>query len=393
MRFESQTFWLSKDADAPEQYQDAFELDSERGVAAIADGVSSAIFSGPWARILTRAVVAETPDMEDTAAFVEWLARQREAWKAEIDTSKLTWYQRPKMAAGAMTTLLWVELWPEQTGDDGLAKTYVLRYYAIGDSCLFHVRDGRTLYTAPINHSSEFGLDPSVVGSIDRKLDHLLAFSSANVECLPGDLLVLCTDAIALWAMHRAENGDPLDWESYWNMPYDEWRDEIFAARAETKMRFDDSTLVLLRVIEEIPAPPVEIEEGVGPAAVDARLDETVRLAETGPLLSVLTLSGSEAVEACEAVGLDASEDGVACDLLVARTETADETLAEEEASLPVDPGGAGIPPAEERGLCAANEAPDEPEPAAETVAPQDDEPSLMSDGGPIDQLPIADDQ
>ena len=50
MRFESKTFWLSKDADFPDEYQDAFAVDAERGVAAIADGVASAIFSARWAR-------------------------------------------------------------------------------------------------------------------------------------------------------------------------------------------------------------------------------------------------------------------------------------------------------------------------------------------------------
>jgi hypothetical protein len=262
LRFTSQTFWLAKDAEFPEQYQDAFELDAQRGVAAIADGVSSAIFSGPWARILTCATIDEPPRFEQPGEFQEWLDRQRAAWAATIDTSKLTWYQRPKMVDGAMTTLLWVELWPEETGDDGLAKNYQLYGFAIGDSCLFHVREGRTLVAFPLTASTEFGLDPAVVRSIDRKLDHLLEFRTYYAPCLPGDLLVLATDAIALWAIERQETGDAVDWEAYWGMTDDAWRDEIFSLRSQTRMRFDDSTLVLLRVVEETPAPRPPAVEG-----------------------------------------------------------------------------------------------------------------------------------
>jgi hypothetical protein len=260
VRFQARTFWLAKDADEPEQFQDAFELDAERGIAAIADGVSSAIFSGPWARVLTKAAVAEPPNLEDSAAFQDWLARQRAAWSGQIDVSRLTWYQRPKLVDGAMTTLLWIELFPAEVGEDGLAKNYRLRSYAIGDSCLFHVRDGQTLSQFPLEYSSEFGLNPEVIASIDRKRDHQLAFKAAEADCLPGDLLVLATDALALWAYHLAEAREPVAWGNYWDLDAGAWRDEIDSIRDASQMRFDDTTLVLLRVIEETPAPAVEPE-------------------------------------------------------------------------------------------------------------------------------------
>lgn len=269
MRFQARTFWLSKDADEPGQFQDAFELDAERGIAAIADGVSSAIFSGPWARQLVQAVAAEPPNLEDAVIFQDWLARSRAAWSSQIDVSKLTWYQRPKMVDGAMTTLLWVELHPAEVGEDGLAKTYRLRMFAIGDTCLFHLRGGQSLAKFPLETSLEFGLNPAVIASIDRKRDHQLAFKAAEAECLPDDLLVLCTDAIALWAYERAEAGEPVAWENYWDLDAEAWRDEIFSLRDAARMRFDDSTLVLLRVIEETPAPPPLPETTLEPALAE----------------------------------------------------------------------------------------------------------------------------
>lgn len=308
MRFQARTFWLSKDADEPEQFQDAFELDAERGIAAIADGVSSAIFSGPWARLLTQAVVAEPPNLEDAAAFQDWLARSRAAWSSQIDLSKLTWYQRPKMVDGAMTTLLWVELHPAEINEDGLAKTYQLRMFAIGDTCLFHLRGGQVLAKFPLETSAEFGLNPAVIASIDRKRDHLLAFKAAEAECLPDDLLVLCTDAIALWAYERAEAGDPVTWENYWDLDAEAWRDEIFSLRDAARMRFDDSTLVLLRVIEETPALPPGVEATLEPAdAADENQPVEIALASLDLFEEDLLAPSIEPApeDVVEPVGLD----------------------------------------------------------------------------------------
>ena len=71
MRFEFRDFKLAKDAERPEENQDAFRTDADRGIAAIADGVASGIFARPWARILTRATVAEPPDPADREAFAQ----------------------------------------------------------------------------------------------------------------------------------------------------------------------------------------------------------------------------------------------------------------------------------------------------------------------------------
>lgn len=262
MRFEQRVFQLPKDSEYPDLYQDAWELDAESGRATIADGVSSAIFSGPWARIVTRAVIARPPDFESETDFPEWLAGLRQAWRDGIDFSKLAWHQRPKMVDGAMTTLLWLELTPS-IPDEIPAETYRLRSFAIGDCALFHLRDGELLRMFPVESSADFGLDPSVIGSIDRKLDHLLEFKYIDDECKAGDTIVLCTDPIGLWALNRWEANDPVDWSVYWDMSPAEWEEEIFRLRRASLMRFDDTTLALLRVVTERPAPvePPQVRE------------------------------------------------------------------------------------------------------------------------------------
>ena len=110
LRFDTRLFTLAKDPEQPGAYQDAACVDAEHHVAAIADGVSSALFSGPWAAILAEAVVAESPNPGDPPAFAAWLRRQRERWAASIDTGGLAWFQKAKLPMGAFSTLLYARV-------------------------------------------------------------------------------------------------------------------------------------------------------------------------------------------------------------------------------------------------------------------------------------------
>jgi len=271
MLFESRVFKLAKDPEHPEEDQDAYRIDARRGIAAIADGVTSGIFSGRWAEILTEAAVDEPPNPGDKRAFAQWLAARRESWHQKIDTSDLAWFQRAKLRQGAFSTLLWIELNQiEKTKEQSIGSCR-LRATAVGDSCLFHVRDGRILQNFPIETAAEFESDPVVIGSIDLKRDELLEFKSLEIRCRPGDLLVLCTDAVAAWALEQHEQGQPPAWDDYWQMSPETWEQEIRALRHERHMRYDDATLVLLRFAEQ-PADtqPAEAEPAAAQPAGDA---------------------------------------------------------------------------------------------------------------------------
>lgn len=251
MRFTSRTFWLAKDAANPNAFQDSFDIDVEKGSAAIADGVSATLFSGPWARELTRATIASAPNLDNATEFGAWLAECRAVWAKTIDTSKLSYFQRMKMREmvdGAMSTLLWIDFLPVES--DLLADNgeYQVSAYSVGDCNLFHVRDGICLSTFPMTSSAEFGLSPDVLRSIGRGFDHLVNFKVTTFLCRPSDLLVLCTDAIGQWALTCLEENQPIEWERYWDLTDESWREEIFSLRQASRMRVDDTTLLLLRV-------------------------------------------------------------------------------------------------------------------------------------------------
>jgi len=266
--FQWRTFVLAKDVEHPEHCQDAWGSDPSRGIAVVADGVSSAIFSRPWAEILVRAVLADPPYPSDPAGFSQWLASCRAQWEATIDTENLTWYQAPKMAEGAFSTLLWVRLFP--TDQTGRCNAHV---FAIGDSCLFHFRDGALLRTFPLENSAQLEAAPIVLGSRDLGRDHLMQFAGVEIDCLDGDLMILCSDAIAEWTLRTYEAGETIDWSRYWSIPDKDWAAEITALRESRAMAYDDSTLVMLHVTSEGEIPP-----GAEPADSRAKEPDTPTL-------------------------------------------------------------------------------------------------------------------
>jgi serine/threonine protein phosphatase PrpC len=258
MIFHHRAFWLPKDIQEPKGYEDAFQVDGERGLAAVCDGVASTLFSGRWASIVAQAVVHEPPRTHDPAALEAWLKRTRETWAASVDEPSLAWHQKAKLMDGAGTTLLWVQVAAPMVAD-GIARPYDVWAFSIGDCCLFHVRGGQVLQTFPIQQSASFEEHPRVIRSVFKRSD-TLAFEAMETQCRPGDLLVLCTDAVACWTMKQLEAGGQVDWDRYWRMSQAEWQQWVVSLRQENQIRFDDSTVVLLRVGDEPPDSTAESE-------------------------------------------------------------------------------------------------------------------------------------
>ncbi len=249
MRFDFRIFTLAKDPEHPEQNQDAFAVDPRRGIATLADGVASGIFSRSWATILTESMLADTPDPADKDAWRQWLAQRRAAWSARIDVNRLAWFQKAKLKDGTFSTLLAVRLLPVEGASpaesaspvesvspaDGISPdqppAWNIRGYAVGDTCLFYLREGKTVRTFPIETAAEFDADPLVIGSVNLSRDELVGFRNFEECGRPGDLLVHCTDAVAAWALRRSESGQAPAWENYWDMPEETWQAEVMSLR------------------------------------------------------------------------------------------------------------------------------------------------------------------
>lgn len=251
MLFQFRTFWFPKDVDHAERYQDACQVDQGRSIAAIADGVSSTLFSRPWADLLTRAVVEYRPDVDDGQGVSDWLGELRTAWTDTFDPTTLAWHQKAKIAEGAASTLLWTEFYHADPNDGQAGGPVWMRCFSIGDCCLFHVRGGQVLRAFPFESSGQFATNPAVLRSVERRQDPTPEFDTLQDYCQWGDLLVLCSDALAVWALTRLESGQSPDWESFWAINDEQWAQRIAVMRAGGQIRFDDTTIVLLRIEQQ----------------------------------------------------------------------------------------------------------------------------------------------
>jgi hypothetical protein len=122
------------------------------------------------------------------------------------------------------------------------------RAVAVGDSCLIRVRKSGQFGSFPIGKSGDFGNQPRLIGSRGSpapKLDY------ASGSFLPGDRLVLMTDALAQWFLHAHEQGGRPDREVASVLSAAE-PDDAFAGWVEERrqrdgLRNDDVTLLCVQ--------------------------------------------------------------------------------------------------------------------------------------------------
>lgn len=130
---------------------------------------------------------------------------------------------------------------------DEQAQGWQFSCYSLGDCSFFHVRDGRLLKKFPLECAKDFEKNPKALCSTDR-WPTPTDFDITRGYCETGDLIVLTTDAIGAWAYKRLEAGNPVCWNDFWGMSDEQFAERIRDLREDNQMRYDDTTLVLLKV-------------------------------------------------------------------------------------------------------------------------------------------------
>lgn len=260
MRVGLATFHAPKSGNAPEEYEDASSPDEapagdvERFRAAVADGATESMLSGPWARELTETWcdVGGPAQREDAPPrFVRLAQRGFAGWRVEYLEGRaarakpVQWFEEPGLEAGAFATFLGLDLAERGRGEGAWTA------YAIGDCGLFHLRGGALARAFPIGSSAEFGSTPDLVGSRDDRAAEGTARAQALAGTFaPGDVFALATDAVAAWLLKEDEEGRP-PWATLAKLRQgdrDAFLAEVAGARADGRMRNDDVTLLLVRV-------------------------------------------------------------------------------------------------------------------------------------------------
>lgn len=247
-------FALQKDGNPVSVYEDAWDLheDKTSGLlrCAVADGATESFCSGYWARILAAAYCRGE---FENGNFNGSLAEIQDLWNEHVSRKELPWYAEEKARSGAFAAL--VGLTVDTSAKEGDCRIW--QAIALGDSCLFHYRDGKLINSMPIANVVEFGNNPYLISS--RQENNIaLPEHVVKVEGIwePGDQFLLMSDAISCWLMQRElEAAAPLaELEQMTDELFVPWVDAHRKMRQENGrpvMKNDDVTLVHLVLAEE----------------------------------------------------------------------------------------------------------------------------------------------
>lgn len=214
-------------ADAAD-YEDAAAITTDDWpvCAAVADGATESAFARTWARRLVRGLTEQT--VTSAEAFGDRVRDWQEEWQAGATerAADQPWYVAAKAAEGAFAAVLGLSLYADGRW----------RAVAVGDCCLFHVRDGALVQSWPFASRDAFTNRPALVPSRPDRV--VPTPDTTGGSWHSNDRFALATDAGAAWLL--GEGLDPLRDGS------EAAHDRVEAARADGTLRNDDVTFLVM---------------------------------------------------------------------------------------------------------------------------------------------------
>lgn len=228
-------FKVPKRGHSVEECQDAWAINVEDGRFAVADGATESHESGLWAALLVQAFEqGRGPD-----PWPDWLEPLQCGWDSAVrvhDEDALPWFAERRYREGAYSTFLAVWF----TGEHW-------KGVAVGDTCLFHVRENKLKASYPLEHASEFGTTPRLIGS-RTAIEDLPEPEQFAGSLRPGDQLLLMTDALSCWFLtSRERGGEP--WTTLEGLARQQEEDFalwIDGLRERRELKNDDTTVVAI---------------------------------------------------------------------------------------------------------------------------------------------------
>ena len=249
------SFRLPKSGNSPAEYEDASLVVYPQRMgasgrrtarAAMSDGASESAFAREWANVLVDAFVSRPPDMCGLTehSMSDWLASAQEEWDAGVPWDRIPWHGEAKARAGAFATLLGLTV----AVRSGSSQRLSWRAVAVGDSCLFVVRDDRLWLSFPLEDAAQFDNSPTLVCSNPDNVGDLWEnVHRTGGDCVAGDSFILASDALACWFLDRSAEGEK-PWETLLSLDASGWGTWVEEQRRAGAMRNDDTTVVIIRV-------------------------------------------------------------------------------------------------------------------------------------------------
>ena len=217
---------------------------------AVADGATEGVFSKQWAQLLVESFCEKKE--HNIVFLIEQTLNDWVLWKTNYVRNRnesdnpIHWYEEHGLTIGAFSTLLGFELFD---GDD--SRFGFWQATAVGDTCLFQVRNEHLIAKFPINHSSCFGNNPWLISTNNLANTHLAETKHAlKGDWQKKDIFFLMTDALSFWFMQMCENNrNP--WGKLRDLPpeneeFKKWVDDL---RFEKNIHNDDVTLLRIDIL------------------------------------------------------------------------------------------------------------------------------------------------
>jgi hypothetical protein len=232
-------FRRPKAGSSQREYEDAVAWSRRAPRVAVADGASASAFARLWAYLLAHAYSGghlRAAQLEDD------LATAQARWTALVERRRLPWYAQEQVRRGAFAALVGLDLRP--------AGQWAA--LAVGDCCLFQLRQGALITAFPIASAADFSQRPLLVGSraaANAGLRSAGAIGTASGDWRSGDVFLLMSDALAGTFLERSQ-ADPaaaLSALDFVPTPggFRAWIDTL---RAERQLRNDDVSLLWVQI-------------------------------------------------------------------------------------------------------------------------------------------------
>jgi hypothetical protein len=230
-------FWVPKHGASRAEYEDALAWSQKRGRFAVADGASASAFARRWAQLLVHAYVDGNLQADSLESD---LAPLQHRWSSSVDGRALPWYAVEQARRGAFAALAGLSVQPNGEW----------RALAVGDSCIFQVREGAVVSAVPLSDVDAFDNRPLLLGSrplANTGLRDAGAIVTATGEWLPGDTFLLMSDALAASFLQQSQQAsdDALNVLAF-DASAGGFREWIGELRAERRLRNDDVSLLWL---------------------------------------------------------------------------------------------------------------------------------------------------
>ena len=259
MRVRVSYFTITKAGNSESEYEDAFypvfpsteDITRDRFRFSVADGATEGYLSGDWANFLVRSFHrASSLRFDETfeVALRRWNAWLPRYFEARARAGRpVQWFDEAKLAQGAFATFLGIQF-RSRRGDDSAGRWGAV---ALGDTCVFHVREEVLVAAFPLDRAEAFDITPNLVPSKPSRFDIVRTFArQTGGEWKHGDAFFLATDALAAWFLGEAERKQApwrilRDLDTEEQPPFADWVHDL---RERKAMRNDDVTLLRVEV-------------------------------------------------------------------------------------------------------------------------------------------------